>query len=591
MAIPQISPPCPRRMPAKLCRAASFLNPERGTVKRVMEKIKIEKKKVPRRRRNNKKQEVKVLVAPGLKKAKPMKAAAVPSADREMVDALKSVVSKRQQKVRDYLMHLIDPCNTNPVRIPDASVGMNKTGLVTSEMSIDVSVNLSATDPGRFGIVISPTLGDASDPHDYKIAMVDTSGQWPSNFSVPASFSKTSGTTALTVDPNSSMLVQPPAQSFGGLNEIALVTDDPLAIRSGNFAVQSVTTDTWNPALGGPNLFVLGTFGAIPTSRLTLSPGQYDVAFDSILNNGAGDPVSHSITYTTADTNVHVSGQYLSSSTIDPSSHYVISVYDRPGTIDFYWDPADNGQPTTTWLTNVVINSSWYRPDQLNQSAPGYPLDGGYIRQYVPVAMSALATFMSPDLTVGGDIACAWLSPGTCSSDVFVSEARPAVGNLFNVENLRRYPGAYDGKLRDGAYQIWKPSSFEDCFLYSPSAARDRAWPCLAISGKANSSGATGITLMLRLKVWTTYQYYTDIVCFPLMEVDGSRAIMEEAFRLLRTFPTSSANGPHFENIKQFFQRVLGGARKIYGFYKENEGAFDTALSLGKGAITLASFL
>lgn len=500
----------------------------------------------------------------------------------ELISNLKQIASGKQKLVRDYLAHLVDPAGTNPVRIPDVSVNMNPTGLVTSVMSIDVNANFDAD--ARFCAIVSPTLGDASDPSYYKVALVDNGGPvFPTDLSIPGSFSKTSGTVSLTVDPNASMLLQPPASSYIGTSSVVTLTDDPLGITSGTFLVNNATTDSWNPNLGAPPIDS-AIMSTTPTSVFLLSPGQYDVDV-SVSFNGI-EALFRTLVLFPIDANVETSSQFAVANDTNSSVSGVVSVYDKPGRfgVRFTVSPMSN-----SWLSEITIVSSWYRPDMLVTPATrGYPLDGGYVREYCPVAMSVLATSMVPELVAGGNIACAWLSPGTCDADVFVAHARNSVGNLSLVENLRRYPGAYDGKLSEGCYQVWKPSSFEDCNLYSPSIARDRAWPCLIVSGQANSANTIGTHFVIRLKITTTYQYYTDIIVFPLQIGDGGREIMEAAFRLLRTFPTSSANGPHWENIKEFFRRIGMGIGKAVNFYQSNAATIN---AVGSGLLTLAALI
>lgn len=518
--------------------------------------------KAPRRRkpRNGKKE----VVVVGSREA---------NSDLQLVRSLKEIAKDRTELCRDYVAHLVDPAHTKPVRLPDASIGMNKTGLVTSVMSIDVMANMS-TD-GRFAMVVSPTLGDASDPSFYKIAMADTSGSFPTDFSLPASFSQTSGTTSLTVDPNSSMLVQPTAISYAAATSSLIVTpasSDPMGITPGIFQVLPITSDAWNPALGAAPIQSTAVVGTAQASIFTLPPGQWDV---NVAATFVAPNAAVRLIMGTNDLNVSVSNQAFNTSTTDPDADSIVSVYGTSGTFYVIWSAA----PSQNYNPYMTINSSWLRPDRLINPAPGYPLDGGYVREYVPVAMSVLATCVLPELYNGGNIATAWLPPGVCDADIFTSEPRPQVGNLMLVENLRRFPGAYDGAMKDGAYSIWRPASFDDCTLRKPTEVRDRPWPCLAVAGQVITAGLTGQKLAIRLQVHTTYQYYTDIVCFPLQTTDGSRAIMEEAFRLLQTFPMSSANGPHWENIKSFFRKALN-------FVSDNSGAIGM---IGKGILTLAS--
>lgn len=521
---------------------------------------------------------------PRIKKEKVVVRQDLPKQELQLVKTLNIVAQDRAQICRDYVAHLVDPANTTPVRVPDKFQGMNPTGLVTSCMSVDVTANLD--EDGRFAGFISPTLGDASDPSTYKIALVDTTAQFPTDLTLASSFSQTSATTSLTVDPNAAMLCQPMCVSYKGFattTNATAPTSDPMGIIPVLYSVQSITSDALNPNLGAApldsGLIIAGT----PTSIFTLPPGQWDLGVEVAFV--APEAAVRLVDILPGGTSPNVYVTYLEQvgDANTPIARAVVSVYDKPGEVWIQWNQGA-GQPAGAYLASLNLTTSWYRPDQLSPSHPGYPLDGGYIRQYHPVAMSALGTCVLSDITDGGNVSCAWLTPDTCATDVFTKEPRPSVGNLSLVENLRRYPGNYDGKLKDGFYQIWKPASIDDTKPYKPTAARDREWPCLAFAGQVSkTSNLTGRQFVLRLKVFTTYQYYTDIVCFPLQKTEGSTAIMEEAFRLVQTFPTSSANGPHWENIKNFFRTALG-------FVKKNAEAIGTgATQIGQGVLTLAS--
>lgn len=527
--------------------------------------------------------------APALKKGAPPPSTKEAVENLQLVRTLKAVAADRGQACRDYVKHLVDPWNEPAVRIPNALANARPTGLVQSVMSIDVPVNFSAgTSNGQFGICISPTMGDASMPSKYKVAMANIAGSFPTNFTVPANFQQTAGTTCLTVDPNANSLLQSTPWNLTGNAPITApqaATADPCGVIPGNFTYNNCTTDSANPNLGATPIFTSTTVGGA-TTIIFLPPGQFNIQVDIAFT--AAEAAGRTLVGLNVDSNVSFSNQYQQSSTTLPSAQFVVSVYGQSGRFGIRW----LAQPTGAWTADVDIGVSWYRPDNLVNPPTqvingasvfaGYPLDGGLVREYVPVAMCALLTSEMPELLGGGNVSCAWLSPDTCDKDMFTAEPRPSVGNLFNFQNLRKYPGAYDGKAQDGLYQMWVPSDAEDTKFYTPTAARNRPWPCLAMAGVVlPASAITGIHSVFRLRITTTYQFYTDIQYIPLQVTDGSTLVMEEAFRLLQTFPKSSANGPHWENIKTFF-------RKAFRFVSDNAGPIGM---IGKGVLTLAAVL
>lgn len=493
-----------------------------------------------------------------------------------------------RELVRHYAEHVVDPEHTNPVGIPDQSIGATDTGIITSLLSFDVPINSGAvSEPGRFGLIVSPTLGDSGSPGTYKVAMVDTSLGWPADLSKAASYVRNSGGTTLTVDRGYRMLLMPSLSYFeaNGTNGGSLIQgplggggppDGTTAV--GSWTINASSADNENPTLGGAR-FV--TFPAVGTSRVTLPIGQWTVEMNVQYVGASGNAVT--IIATPANPgSVSVSTQLVVSAIgqIDTVYTWVITVYDTAQVIDFTF----GNPPTQNWNTEIEIYSTWARPDKLATPAPrGYPLNGGYVAEYVPVAMSVLATFMLPELTVAGDIAASVLAPNVCARNVFTPLASLETGNPLFVESNRTFPMAYDGKVRDGSYSVWMPSGPDDMRLRSPSDTRDRDWPCVCVSGKV--SGGTGIQLALRVKVFTTYQYSTDFRLFPLCKRLGSTQAMEDAFRLLMTFPRNAQNGKHWDNIRDFFRRAAGLVKRGMDFYQSNKAVIDPALMLGASFI------
>jgi len=505
--------------------------------------------------------------------------------DKKFINQLHALADQRNLVAAGYVKHLVDPEHTPPVGIPDIAIGMNDTALLPTIMSVDIPVNFDGTqDSGRFGMIVSPTMGDSAEPSSYKIALVDSSSGWPTDFSLPASYLTNVKQTDLTVDPNTRMMLNPPT-TFANVDLIAAAGnfDSPVGSGSG-FMVYDPTTDNYmNPNVGAPQfistgLVTQGVFAGRNADILSLPPGQYLIGYEATFNAGLGDPSAQAITVPQTSNNVAWSQMESTGSITTCTFSAILSVFETSGQI--YLCFSGVALPTTSIVANLELTTSWARPDKLAAMAtngwvtqpnislaPAYPIDGGVIREYVPVAMSVLLSCIAPELVIAGDVACAWLPPNTCANDVFTNIARAQVGNLLNVENTRRLPMHFEGKFRDGLYQVWRPSGTDDTHLYSPSSARDRDWPCLVLSGKI-TGGAAGSQTVARVRVCSTYQFSTDVKGFDLRKRPGSREAMDQAFTAICSFPLASANGKHWDNIKRFFANAV---RDVSGFYNANE--------------------
>lgn len=511
--------------------------------------------------------------------------------DRAFVKRLEAASDFREQIAADYVKHIIDPEHTTPVGVPDIAIGVNDTALIQSVISVDIPVNFDGTqDSGRFGIVINPTMGDSSDPTTYKVAVVDSSTSWPTDFSVGSSFLTNIGQTDLTVDPNTRMLLNPPT-TYASLNtNVAAINQptDPLAITAGFMTYDPVTDNFMNPNVGAAPYVAPGTVTtpiaayAATLGRaaavFTLPPGQYLFSWDGEFGAGAGDATAQSVAIVQGSQNVAWTIIETTGDLVSPNYSAIVSVFQNAG--QFWFAFTSGVLPVSALVATTSLNTSWARPDQLatrslaggippgwlsnnTTLSPSYPIDGGVIREYLPVSMTALFTCNAPELTIAGDVACAWLPPNTCANDVFTPAARAQVGNLFNVANTRKLPMYYDGKFRDGCYQIWRPSGTDDTHLYSPSNCRDRDWPCLIISGKV-TGGAAGVAPVAKLRVVTTYQFSTDFKGFDLKKRPGSREAMDEAFQVISSYPLASANGVHLDNARKFLRNMVAKAGRFW---------------------------
>jgi len=336
-----------------------------------------------------------------------------------------------------------------------------------------------------------------------------------------------------------------PVITYYEASGIGAATDSPLG-SSANYTVNNTTDELLNPNDGAPPIV---SFPAAGTTELTLPPGQYFVELEITFLTASGNVPS--ITSVTGS-NVSISYQNQGLTADALGFAFVISVYKQQGQVEWTFST----QPTVGFTSDLTITSSWAKPSTLATPAPGYPIDGGLIREYCPVSMSCYTNFVAAPITVNGKIGACLLAPNVCDNDVFTSQPRFAAGNPLYVESLRNFPGNYTGAAKDGAYCIYVPSGLDDMEMRTPSANRDHSFPCICVSFQISDSGNTSANLLVfQVVVVTTYMFYTDVKYFPLYKSFGSVDCSEQALRLLMTFPRASANGKHWDNIKNFLQR------------------------------------
>lgn len=498
-----------------------------------------------------------------------------------LVRSLGAVASEEQNRlIRDYAMHLVDPEHTKPAPVPSGSTGNQPTGLVTSCLSFDVTANMSGTGPdvGRFGFIAQPTFGDSSDPSTYKVALVNNNtaspSGWPQDLSNPANFVNQVAQNSLTMDPIARSLLQPPPTYYQGDGESGALTDGPLGSLA-NYTIDPATDDSLNANLGAPQIVFINANAddiKLPTGQWCINYSASFVAANTTLSQ-------LTLAATTGTASVSPQFDTAIANTRGTSAQWIVTVHSASANFHLSW----TAPPSVLWFAELNITPSWARPDQLVVPDPsGYPLNGGPLDRYVPVAMSVLVTFTAPELTIGGDIACAELNGESCAKDVFTVEPRPQVGQLLDVESLRRYPGKYDGKLCDGCYQIWTPETIADMELRDPVTARDYPFPCIAVAGKVAPNANVSPNLnVARVMIYTTYQFTSDVKLFDLHKRGGTTDIAERALKLVATFPRSSMNGQHWENIKAFARKIGAGVRDVISFVGKNKAAIASGVSLG----------
>jgi len=217
-----------------------------------------------------------------------------------------------------------------------------------------------------------------------------------------------------------------------------------------------------------------------------------------------------------------------------------------------------------------------------NNIDPIYPpMDYGPVTSIRPVAMSALASYIGPLLTNGGNIAGAWLPSQSLNAQIITNVAGGgSQQNLMYWESLAKVPESYDGPIKDGSYVWWSEQDITNTKFYSPSASLAVDYPILAVSGQWNPGSAVSSAATIRLEVVTVLEFTTNSLLWESEHCVGSVAEMDSTNKMLAGQAHAMPNGKHMDWIKS----MIG---KASGAYKNNKTWIDPlAKTLGTLALT-----
>lgn len=473
--------------------------------------------------------------------------------------ALANLVSRQKNKmVADYMSALIAP-QAFMSRVPDSFA--RPTSLWRSKITLDVPVFVGTpvgANDGRFALAISPTLGALSLPQQYKVAMIDASGGWPSKgigSNVPKWVSAVNGRD-IRLDPFLTQLTQAPLgyETFDS---------DPAGTTSSNCPFGL------NPTIGaGYGLQVAYSSGSTPgtVSRFFPPPGTY--VFNVSLSMAGGVPDS---TITTTPGNL-AQVFFVSSRT---SADKLLSEVTGIAYIPQYAEAV--GQPYLQFACaggSVAVGEATFAPTFTDSNLiTKQTFNMGALSAYRTVGMSCLATYIGPELTNGGNIAAAYLASDAANTQFFQNNALS--GNLRNWENLAIVTGAYNGPIRDGAYVWWSPSDLEDYQMLDPDAANLSTPPTLLVSGQYMPGQAGAGGLVVRIEITTIYEGLTESLLYESEYLAGSQATMDQVTQLLAGQQHAMANAAH----SKFINTLLQAGKKILGFGIKNK---DVLLPLAK---------
>lgn len=474
------------------------------------------------------------------KLAKGVRKLAIPGNEQDaMIGRFAAVESKQSSK---YLASLVCP-KYNMARVPDSYA--RPTALVRSIQVFDIPcVFTGAADDGRFACFIRPCLGDTSSPLRYKVGCVDSLAGpgWPTDLTVATAYLEDVGGVDPRLDPFYAALTQP-GNFFEYLSTTGLLAAST-SILPGAIVESQSSYGLRVLTVGNPVVF-------------TLPVGTYFVSY-SILGTGIG--AAGLVTGGTA--------VFSPISSLGPDS--LFEEYAA-------WGVLTVNNPTDTWSPTIVSTGTLAATlaitpmfsDSYRNTA-----NFGSVKAIRPVGMSALATYVGPQLTNGGNISCAYCPEGTVSTGFVANVAQQTTGSLADWSSLAKLPEAFNGPLMNGAYCWWAPEDFAELALISPDQASSREWPALLIAGVWTPGGTPPATAaVVRLEIVSVYEFVTTSLLYESESCVGSQAELDLVNRSLVGQPHAMANGSHLEWLKNF-------AKKTAKFLKDNK---DWILPAAKG--------
>lgn len=485
-----------------------------------------------------------------------------------------------------YALCLSNP-KDNVARIPDAYPVA--TSVFRSVNAFNVPIRFgTTTDSGRFSFAVRPTFGATANPAQYQAAVVNAPaiGDTPwSTVDFSRNIAYLSSTGEFGRDPrldiNAPALLSNAASFFGATYAGVSPTLTPKILWTADL---SATTLSGLNSGVPPTTFSPFNQADATGASYSIPYGQWTVALQTTFSLASG--VAGNVAYlapqaVSVPVAIRASDQskcVCPATGVDYTVASTFQVVSTPGANRFSACLSNTTGPgaqtplgdavATVTRTTVTIS-----PVFLGQSVPYNSC--GVIQESRPVAMAVLATYIGPELTNGGEIAINYVSNKILSANYFSTTAG-GLGQLQYYENLRSTEGAFDGKLKDGAWQSWAPYSGEDLELLSPETMATHPYPGIVCSGVWTPGTTTPgpTTGALRVEVYIVYEFRTEYTMFKQVSLHGSQAEVDAALRLLRTSKLNSENSSHVKRLKKY-------AAGLANFYRNNSSWINpTALGL-----------
>lgn len=496
-----------------------------------------------------------------------------------------------------YLLTLINP-NNYKSRYPDSYPKPTAIFRSIAEYSVPVNYN-STANQGLFSLCVQPKFGGIASPLQYQLAMATVGvNTWDANiWSSASSYQGASLSGDCRLDPNYYLMQGALAGQFCGLFAFNGVTAYPGASGTFNSVGYNIfnqgivtlnpppfgpqPTFPGNPAFGSGEItwdwisFPKGTWRVTITCTCVVSAFAINQPWKLVFNQISGI-ASLQVVYNTAsfeNTNTNndvivVSADLIVSCTASNGAILQVDLETQTGAGVNFNEFVNNA---TSMSTNLDIS-----PVLLTASS------AGFIERMRPVAQTTLVTYMGPDLVDGGQISMAYVDPDYVASNYFSSS--PLLGNGQSYDALSTIPTAYNGPLKTGAYGWWSPSKEDDMDFLTISEMAAYSYPAIICSGSFTpvTSLTGGAPLgLIRVRVCTSYEFWTSSTAWDTEICAGSQAIIDEANHMLSQQPHCMPNGKHL----QWLREVAKGAAQ---FVQNNQKLF---LNLGALAVNALASL
>jgi len=444
-------------------------------------------------------------------------------------------------------------CLANPAyqlaRVPD-SYGQG-TALMRSFLTIDLPVTMNASvDNGRFSFLVQPGFGSMSNLSHFKVACVKTDIAWPVNaFDNSANYFSTElGNKDIRIDPYIQILTQPGAFYYSASGTVGSPTANPFGVA----------------VFEGLNNYgiVVPYDGA---SGFTLQPGQYAVSVNALATTGA-------VLSGWLATFVNPAGL----STILPEDtiasplavSFIVNVVGQSNILRF----SETGSATAVKASIIITRS--------NAEGIDTQSNGGIVQQIRPVGLSVLATYINSQFFDAGTISAAWVPPSSCGAYFFENNEFSDPGQLQNWENLASIPGAYNGKIEEGAYVWWSPRSTDDTAFQQVSDFNVKHYPCLIVSGKFAPTNAVvgSVQDCLRLSIVTVNEFQTLTQLFENQKCPGSQGHIDKAIQIFDSCAHSGPNAAHLAFLMKIGKIAWAVAKDVAPTIWENRVKYASML-------------
>lgn len=482
-------------------------------------------------------------------------------------------------------LHAYLACLVNPeryiARYPDSYT--RKSALFRSIAEYSVPLNFNADlNQGLFSLCTQPKLGKLNaptpNPFNFQIAMADVdAADWNSvDWSSPSNYQSATIDGDCRLDANYYQMQGSPAglsswtasaTTGGG----TLFGDNLLfgaAPGANNFGPQvTPADDTTVPANSNRLDFPQGVWLLSVDITIAASAGAALFPWNLIVN-----PTNATVTLLSSTKSTQAA-----STTI--TFHYSAIITATSATSSYLQFQLQNSSPAAVPAAGVTTYGLALvaAPVQIG------PTTTGFIERLRPVAQSTLVTYMGPELLDGGQITMAYVDPDYVASNYFGNPTQGGNGQSFN-RLATTNSGAYNGKLTHGAYGWWSPAVDDDMNFQTVSAQADYKFPSIICSGSftpaSSISGSNGTNGMLRVRVCTVFEFWTESTAWQTEKCDGSMAIIDAVNSILSNQPHVMPNATH----KSWIGSMMSG---VSGFVKDNPSLFKALGTAAKMAVPL----